>query len=287
MIPFFKKKKQFPSGKDKKEVKEELFVKCEKCGALYYKKQLEQELWVCPECGYHFRITAKKYVEYILDDGKFEERIGENLYANDPLNFPGYAKKLEGYYNKLKLNDAALCGTGYINGIKVVLFVTDFKFLGGSMGSVYGEIFLRGTRKAISEKIPFISLTTSGGGARMHEGIFSLMQMAKTTVGVVELNEANIPYISVVAHPTMGGVMASFASLGDIILAEKGALLGFAGPRVIEQTIRQKLPEGFQTAEFLLEKGFIDEVISRKQLKDRLTFYLKHLGGQNGRSKTN
>ncbi len=286
MIPFFKKKKQLPSGKDRKEIKEELFAKCEKCGALYYKKQLERELWVCPECGYHFRIPARKYVEYILDEGDFEERIGQNIYANDPLKFPGYAKKLEGYYKKLELNDAALCGTGHINGIKVVFFVTDFKFLGGSMGSVYGEIFLRGTRKAISENLPFISLTTSGGGARMHEGIFSLMQMAKTVVGVVELNEANIPFISVVAHPTMGGVMASFASLGDIILAEPGALLGFAGPRVIEQTIRQKLPEGFQTSEFLLEKGFVDDVVSRKELKEKLTFYLKHLGGENGRSKT-
>ncbi len=286
MIPFFRKKKRLPAASEKREIKEELFVKCEKCGTIFYKKQLEKELWVCPKCGYHFRIPALKYVEYLLDEGTFVERIGDNLYSSDPLKFPGYAKKLEGYYEKLKLNDAAVCGTGHINGIKVVLFVTDFKFLGGSMGSVYGEIFLRGTRKAIKEKIPFVSLTTSGGGARMHEGIFSLMQMAKTVVGVVELNEANIPFISVVAHPTMGGVMASFASLGDIIIAEPGALLGFAGPRVIEQTIRQKLPEGFQTSEFLLEKGFLDDVVSRKELKDRLTFYLKHLGGSNGRGKT-
>lgn len=287
MIPFFKKKKQLPSRGDKKEIKEDLFAKCERCGAIYYKKQLERELWVCPECGYHFRISAKKYIEYLLDDKDFEEKIGSNIFSTDPLEFPGYKNKLKSYYDKLGLNDAAICGTGYINGIKVVLFVTDFKFLGGSMGSVYGEIFLRGTRKALSQKIPFISLTTSGGGARMHEGIFSLMQMAKTVVGVVELNEAHIPFISILAHPTMGGVMASFASLGDIILAEPGALLGFAGPRVIEQTIKQKLPKGFQTSEFILEKGFIDEVVNRKELKNKVTFYLKHLGGEDGRSKTN
>ncbi len=279
---FFKKNQKPLKNEGKKEVPAGIFVKCTKCGELFYEKQLEKNMWVCPKCGYHFRITARKYIQYILDKGEFEETIGEHIKPQDPLKFPVYADKIAKLKEKLGLNDAALCGTGSINGTRVVFFVTDFQYLGGSMGSVYGEIFYRGTQRAVKEHIPFISLTTSGGGARMHEGIFSLMQMAKTTLGIVELNEADVPYISIVAHPTMGGVMASFASLGDIIIAEPGALLGFAGPRVIEQTIKQKLPHGFQTSEFLLEKGFLDEVVERKDLKAKITFYLNFLGGKNG-----
>ena len=280
----FKKRKKIEG--EKKDIPEGLFLKCEKCGELFYKNQLEKNLWVCPKCSFHFRVGVDFYKKILFDDGDFIEQFATDLESQDPLNFPGYKEKLERAKAKTGLKEAAISGLARINGKEVVFFLTDFRFLGGSMGSVYGEIFYRAAQEAIKRNIPFISLTSSGGGARMHEGIFSLMQMVKTTVAVVEMEEKGIPFISVLADPTMGGVMASFASLGDIIIAEPGALLGFAGPRVIQQTIKQDLPTGFQRSEFLLEKGFVDMVVPRKELKSVLSKLLDILGGENGRSQT-
>jgi len=278
----FKKRKKIEG--EKKDIPEGLFLKCEKCGELFYKNQLEKNLWVCPKCSFHFRVGVDFYKKILFDDGDFIEQFATDLESQDPLNFPGYKEKLERAKAKTGLKEAAISGLARINGKEVVFFLTDFRFLGGSMGSVYGEIFYRAAQEAIKRNVPFISLTSSGGGARMHEGIFSLMQMVKTTVAVVEMEEKGIPFISVLADPTMGGVMASFASLGDIIIAEPGALLGFAGPRVIQQTIKQDLPPGFQRSEFLLEKGFVDMVVPRKELKSVLSKLLNILGGENGRS---
>lgn len=258
--------------------------KCPGCGELIFFSHLEENLFVCTNCAFHFRLTAKKYIQILLDGGKFEEEIGNDLKTPDPLGFPGYKEKLESTREKTGLPESALAGTGRINGYAVVLFVTDFNFFAGSMGAVLGEKFVRAARHAIDDKVPFIALTASGGGARMHEGIISLMQMAKTTVAVNEMNNSGIPYITILADPTMGGVMASFASLGDIMIAEPGALLGFAGPRVIQNTIKQELPPGFQRSEFLLEHGMIDMVVSRKELKSTITRVFDLLGvKKNGR----
>ncbi len=272
---FRRKKKEIKI--EKRDVPRDIFVKCPSCGEIIYRNQLEKNLHVCPVCNYHFRIRAMDFVKILLDDGDFQERIGERLEPVDILQFPDYREKLEKSRKKTGLKEAAIAGTGRLGGHSVVLFVTDFGFLGGSMGSVYGEIFYRSALKAREMGIPLISVTSSGGGARMHEGIFSLMQMAKTTVGVNILEEAKIPFISVLSDPTMGGVMASFAALGDVIIAEPKALLGFAGPRVIKQTIGEDLPDGFQTSEFLLEHGMIDMVVDRRQLKDTLVKILNHL----------
>ncbi len=273
----FKKKKELEPSK--KEIPEGLFVKCDKCGEMLYKTVLEKNFLVCPKCGFHFRANVEIYKKLLLDDGEFTERIAQHLESGDPLNFPEYKKKLKAAQESTGLKEAAVAGVGKLDGREVVLFITDFRFLGGSMGSVYGEIFYRACEVAKERGVPLISVTSSGGGARMHEGIFSLMQMVKTTIGVELLNEAKIPFISVVCDPTMGGVMASFASLGDLIIAEPGALLGFAGPRVIEQTIKQTLPPGFQRSEFLLQKGFLDMVVSRKELKETLSKILFYLWG--------
>lgn len=273
----FKKKKELEPSK--KEIPEGLFVKCDKCGEMLYKTVLEKNFLVCPKCGFHFRANVEIYKRLLLDEGDFTERIAEHLESGDPLNFPEYKKKYKAAQESTGLKEAAVAGVGKLDGKDVVLFITDFRFLGGSMGSVYGEIFYRACEVAKERRLPLISVTSSGGGARMHEGIFSLMQMVKTTIGVELLNEAKIPFISVVCDPTMGGVMASFASLGDLIIAEPGALLGFAGPRVIEQTIKQTLPPGFQRSEFLLQKGFLDMVVSRKELKETLSKILFYLWG--------
>ncbi len=273
----FKKKKELEPSK--KEIPEGLFVKCDKCGEMLYKTVLEKNFLVCPKCGFHFRANVEIYKRLLLDEGDFTERIAEHLESGDPLNFPEYKKKYKAAQESTGLKEAAVAGVGKLDGKDVVLFITDFRFLGGSMGSVYGEIFYRACEVSKERRLPFISVTSSGGGARMHEGIVSLMQMVKTTIGVELLNAAKIPFISVVCDPTMGGVMASFASLGDLIIAEPGALLGFAGPRVIEQTIKQTLPPGFQRSEFLLQKGFLDMVVSRKELKETLSKILFYLWG--------
>ncbi len=282
MLPFFRRRSKptLPDiERERKGPPEGLWFKCDGCGEMLYRSQLEKNLWVCPHCGHHFRIGAGKYKEILLDNKEFDEEIAPNLTSLDPLGFPDYKAKIEKSMRKTGLKEAAIAGVGRIGNRKIVLFITDFGFIGGSMGSVVGEKFYRAARKAIELKVPMIAVTASGGGARMHEGIISLMQMVKTSLGVLEMKEAGIPYIVVLTHPTMGGVMASFASLGDVLIAEPKALLGFAGPRVIRDTIKQELPEGFQRSEFLLEHGMVDMVLNRKELKDTIIRILDILEG--------
>ena len=266
----FKRPRKPKELAEQPEIPEGRWIKCPACKHLLYRGQLERTLWMCPFCGLHFRIPAETYARILLDEEPPPEKTDFGLVSADPLGFPEYREKLARAQKRTGLRDAAMVYAGHLEGLPVVLFTTDFRVLAGSMGSVVGEVFVRAARKAIHERKPFLALTASGGGARMQEGILALMQMAKTTVAVRELDEAGIPYINILTDPTMGGVMASFASLGDILIAEPGALLGFAGPRVIQQTIRQKLPRGFQRAEFLLEHGMVDLVIPRHRLKATL-----------------
>ena len=235
------------------------WVKCSICKEILYKEDVKNNYSICPNCGKHFRISARRRIKQIIDEGTFEE-LDANMQTSDMLNFEGYKDKIKLLQEKTKIQEAIKTGIGNINGEKVAIGVMDSNFFMGSMGSVVGEKISRLVEKAIQEKLPVILFCVSGG-ARMQEGIISLMQMAKTSAAIAKLDEAGLLYISVLTDPTTGGVTASFASLGDIILAEPGALIGFAGPRVIEQTIKQKLPEGFQSAEFLLEHGFIDKIV--------------------------
>ena len=244
------------------------WVKCDSCKEIIYKEELHQNLSVCPNCGKHFRLSARRRIKQIADEGTFKE-IGKDVLTKDPLNFKGYMKKVEGLKEKTKIDEAVKCGICEIERQKVVLGVMDGNFLMGSMGSAVGERITLAIETAIKKKLPLIMFCVSGG-ARMQEGIISLMQMAKTSSAIARLNDAGLLYISILTDPTTGGVTASFASLGDIILAEPNALIGFAGPRVIEQTIKQKLPEGFQRSEFLLEHGFIDKIVERKDMKHTL-----------------
>lgn len=244
------------------------WVKCDNCKEIIYKEELHQNFSVCPNCGKHFRLSARRRIKQIADEGTFEE-IGKEILTKDPLNFKGYMKKVEGLREKTKIDEAVKCGICEIEGQKAVLGVMDGNFLMGSMGSAVGERITLAIETAIKKKLPLVMFCVSGG-ARMQEGIISLMQMAKTSSAIAKLNEEGLLYISVFTDPTTGGVTASFASLGDIILAEPNALIGFAGPRVIEQTIKQKLPEGFQRSEFLLEHGFIDKIVERKDMKETI-----------------
>lgn len=244
------------------------WVKCDKCKEIIYKEELHRNLSVCPNCGKHFRLSARRRIKQLADENTFEE-IGTQIHTKDPLNFEGYLKKVEALKEKTKIDEAVKCGICEIEGKKVVLAVMDGNFLMGSMGSAVGEKITLAIETSIEKKLPLIIFSVSGG-ARMQEGMVSLMQMAKTSSALAKHNKAGLLYISVLTDPTTGGVTASFASLGDIILAEPNALIGFAGPRVIEQTIRQKLPEGFQSSEFLLEHGFIDKVVERKDMKDTI-----------------
>ncbi len=260
----------------KKKEEENLWTKCSECKTLLYVPDLKRNYRVCPKCDYHFPLSAAERVDFLLDDTG-AEKLYENILPTDPLKF----KDTKSYRDRLKkakettgLSEALIVVKGFVEGKQVILVSMDFGFIGGSMGSVVGERFFRACEKAVLEKCPLIAVTCSGG-ARMQEGILSLMQMAKTTFGVNMLKQQGIPYITVLSNPTTGGVAASFAFLGDIILAEPKALIGFAGPRVIEQTIKQKLPEGFQRAEFLLEKGMIDNVVHRKDLKRTLSLLLE------------
>lgn len=244
------------------------WVKCEQCKEILYKEELHQNLSVCPNCGKHFRLSARRRIKQIADEGTFQE-IGADILTKDPLHFEGYLKKVEGLREKTKIEEAVKCGICEIEGEKTVLAVMDGNFLMGSMGSAVGERITLAIETAIQEKLPFVIFCVSGG-ARMQEGMVSLMQMAKTTSAIAKLNQAGLFYLSILTDPTTGGVTASFASLGDIILAEPKALIGFAGPRVIEQTIRQKLPKGFQSSEFLLEHGFIDRIVPRQEMKNTI-----------------
>lgn len=250
-----------------------LWIKCEKCGETIYNKDLCANNKVCMSCGHHYRMNARERIDLIMDTGTFKE-TDPNLTSVNPLDFPGYKDKLAESKEKTGLNEGVITGYGKIHGNDAVIAVMDSRFIMGSMGSVVGEKITRAFELATARKKPVIVFTTSGG-ARMQEGMFSLMQMAKTSAAVSRHDQAGELYISVLTDPTTGGVTASFAMLGDIILAEPGALVGFAGQRLIEQTIRQKLPEGFQKAEFLLEHGFIDKIITRDNLKLTLSRLLK------------
>ncbi len=249
------------------------WIKCDNCKEILYKEDVHKNFSVCPNCGKHFRISARRRIKQIADEGSFEE-IGVDILTKDPLKFDGYLKKVEALKEKTKIEEAVKCGTCTINGEPVVIAVMDGNFMMGSMGSCVGERITLAIETSIEKHIPLIIFCVSGG-ARMQEGIISLMQMAKTSSALAKHNEAGLLYISVLTDPTTGGVTASFASLGDIILAEPDALIGFAGPRVIEQTIKQKLPEGFQKSEFLLEHGFIDKIVERKDMKNTLYKIIK------------
>ena len=249
--------------------------KCSKCNEIIYNEDLKNNLNVCPKCGNYFPLNAFERIELLIDERTFEEQ-DITLNSKDFLNFPMYKEKLEESIDKSRMLDAVISGSGKINGISVNIAVMDFNFMGGSMGSVVGEKVTRILERSLNEKIPAI-VVSSSGGARMQEGIVSLMQMAKTSGAVKRLNEAGIPFISVPVNPTTGGVTASFGMLGDVIITEPDALIGFAGPRVIEQTINQKLPKGFQRAEFLLEHGMIDIISERKDLKETIFRVLEKL----------
>ncbi len=249
------------------------WVKCDKCKEIVYKEDIRNNYSICPNCGAYFRMHINKRLETVIDEGTYN-RFDLNIDNVNPLGLDDYPKKIKALREKTGLEEAVACGTGKINGEDVVICVMDSGFLMGSMGSVVGEKITYATEKAIELKLPLIIFCVSGG-ARMQEGIISLMQMAKTTAAISKLNESGGLYISVLTDPTYGGVTASFASIADIVLAEPGAMIGFAGKRVIEQTIGEKLPEGFQTAEFLLEHGFIDKIVERKELKDTLYKLIK------------
>ena len=254
------------------------WIKCDNCKEILYKDTLRDNLHICPNCGHYFRMHIGRRLELIIDEGTYK-RFNLNIDTTNPLELEDYPKKLKSLREKTELEEAVSCGTGKINGEKVVICVMDSGFLMGSMGVVVGEKITYAIEQAIEKQLPLIIFSVSGG-ARMQEGIMSLMQMAKTTAALTKLDKEGLLYISVLTDPTYGGVTASFASLGDIILAEPKAMIGFAGPRVIEQTIGEELPEGFQTAEFLLEHGFIDKIVERKDLKETIYQLLKlHKGG--------
>ncbi len=259
----------------KKNVPEGLWSKCPSCAAVLYATDLEKNANVCPKCGYHNRIRARARLELLLDpEGRFE--IGTEVAPVDSLKFKDdkrYPERLEEAEKETGETDALVVMQGAIKNVSLVVAVFEFEFMGGSMGSVVGERFVRGVHVCLDQHLPLVCVTATGG-ARMQEGLFSLLQMAKTTAALTQLSARKLPFISVLTDPTMGGVSASFAMLGDVVIAEPRALIGFAGPRVIEQTVREKLPEGFQRAEFLLEKGAIDMIVDRRQMRDKLASLL-------------
>jgi len=274
--------KKTTSGKDKQvKIPEGLWVKCESCKEIIYKKEMQRNLMVCPKCDYHFRINARERVKLLADEGTFEE-MDAGLTSTDPLHFKdarSYPDRVSDSRKKSGLNEAVHSGKARILGHDAVLAIMDFSFMGGSMGSAVGEKLVRAAERALKEGVPFIAVSSSGG-ARMQEGILSLMQMAKVSAAVGKLKDAGVPYVSIIADPTFGGVTASFAMLGDFIIAEPRSLIGFAGPRVIEQTIKQQLPDNFQRAEFLLEHGLIDMIVDRKHMREVLARLLTHLKGK-------
>ena len=286
-LPWFKKAKQPKPVREARQqsvVPEGLWVKCSSCKEIIYSKELERNDRICPKCGFHFRITAEERIGLLLDPG-FEE-LFEDVAPNDPLSFKdtkAYRDRLKQYMRQLGENDALISLAGRIEDMPVILAAMNYDFMGGSMGSVVGEKIALSAEEATSRGVPLIVVSASGG-ARMQEGILSLMQMAKISAALGRLRDAGLPYISILTDPTTGGVTASFAMLGDLNIAEPGALIGFAGPRVIEQTIRQSLPEGFQRAEFLLAKGFLDFVVPRTELKSTVANCLRHFMAHRSRS---
>ena len=280
-IRLFRRKEE---GEKRVKTPEGMWIKCGACLEIIYKPEVERNLNVCPKCNYHFRIPALERIRSVVDEGTFQE-FGEDLESVDMLVFTDtkkYADRLKEAKKKTGRREAVITGTARINGIEFILGVLDFEFLGGSMGCVVGEKIAVAAEQALELRCPLIIFSASGG-ARMQEGTLSLMQMAKTSAALARLSEANLPFISVMTDPTTGGVAASFAMLGDIIISEPGALIGFAGPRVIEQTIKQKLPEGFQRAEFLLEHGMVDMIVERTKLKPTLTQILRFLEPPTGK----
>ncbi len=276
-MPWFKRKKENISPDSKKlDIPDGQWVKCKSCSEIIHKKQLELNLWVCPKCDYHFRIGSDIYIKILFDEKSFKE-MDKKMRSADPLEFTDskkYTERISAAIKKTGLNDAVVTGTGKINGQRVAFACMDFRFIGGSMGSVVGEKIARAIDKAYESKIPMILISQSGG-ARMMEGAYSLMQMAKTSARLARLADAKIPYISILTDPTTGGVTASYAMLGDINIAEPKALIGFAGPRVIKETIGKDLPKGFQRSEFLLEHGFVDAIVHRKELKSKVSLLLE------------
>jgi acetyl-CoA carboxylase carboxyl transferase subunit beta len=271
-----KAKEGLKAQQRRRELPDGLWVKCEDCGEILYHKELERNLWTCGKCNYHFRISARSYVKILLDEGSFAERFSE-VVSTDPLRFKDakrYVDRLKKAREETGLSEAVLCGEGTIEESPCVVSLMDFSFLGGSLASAAGERIARSILLAIETRRPLIILSQSGG-ARMFEGILSLMQMAKTNSLLARLSDARVPYISILTHPTTGGVTASYASVGDVILAEPKALIGFAGPRVIKQTINQELPEGFQRSEFLLQKGMVDQIVHRTEMRKTLGWLLR------------
>jgi len=275
-MSWFKKRKEIKAEK-KVKIPEGLWIKCDSCKEIIYKKEIEKNLQVCPKCNYHFRISARERINFIADEGSFIE-LDSNMSPTDPLNFRdevSYMERLDEYRHKSDLSEAVIYGDAGINTRPVVLSIMDFSFWGGSMGSVVGEKITRAAERALEKRVPLIIVSASGG-ARMQEGMFSLMQMAKVSAAIAKLKDSDVLYISILADPTFGGVTASFAMLGDVIMAEPKSLIGFAGQRVIEQTIKQQLPDNFQRAEFLLEHGMIDLVVERRELKDTAYKLIEH-----------
>jgi len=279
-MAWFKKSESSGSEESRKRPKaaEGLWLKCNHCREIIYRKEVDRNNKVCPKCDYHFPISVQERVALLVDLGSFKEWEAD-LAPQDPLAFSdsrSYKDRLASQQEKTGRKDAMVIGGGMLNGRRIALSVFDFGFMGGSMGSVVGEKICRAADRALAARMPLVLVTTSGG-ARMQEGILSLMQMAKTSAAAARLSEAKVPFIAILADPTFGGVTASVAMLGDVILSEPKALIGFAGPRVIEQTIKQQLPEGFQRAEFLLEHGMIDAIVERKHLKETLSTLLSHM----------
>ncbi len=277
-MTWFRKDKSGLARQEKKNIPEGLWTKCDSCGEVVYSRKMEELLWVCPNCDFHFRISSQKYIDLLLDNGALEQ-FDADVASKDPLKFKDskrYPDRIKQAQQKTGKVEGVTSGLGTIGGIPVSFAIMNFEFIGGSMGSVVGEKVARAIERSIEREIPLVIVSCSGG-ARMQEGILSLMQMAKTSALLAVLAEKKIPYISILTNPTTAGVMASYASLGDVILAEPKALLGFAGPRVIQQTIGEDLPEGFQSSEFFLDKGFVDRIVHRKELRDTVSRLLKFM----------
>jgi acetyl-CoA carboxylase carboxyl transferase subunit beta len=286
MRDFFQRRGKFrPEESDEdrgdQQIPEDLWIKCPKCGELIYSRELERSDHVCPKCAYHFRLRARQRIAHLVDPGTFVES-DIHVRPVDPLDFAdssgSYERKLELTQSKSGEPEALIVGTANVNGQPVALAVSDFEFLGASMGSVYGEKLVRAIELAAERRIPLVTVSSSGG-ARMHEGLFSLMQMAKTVSALARLGRSGVPHLALLVDPCYGGVTASYATVADVIVSEPGAMIGFAGPRVIEQITRQKLPEGFQTAEFLLEHGMIDMIVPRSELRATIGTLLSHYCG--------
>ena len=274
-MPIFKKRSIDDLGEKKRDMPEGLWKKCPSCGESLYEQSLVKNLQVCTNCGYHFTLSSRDRAESLCDEGTFREMDAE-LTSVNPLNFKGYVEKVASNQEKTGLGEAVLTGRGDMEGIPVLLAIMDFRFLGGSMGSVVGEKITRAIEAATAEKKPVIVFSASGG-ARMHEGILSLMQMGKTSGALARHSDAKLPYISVLTHPTTGGVTASFATLGDVIIAEPGCMIGFAGARVVKETTHADLPKGFQTAEFMLQHGLLDRIVARKDMRTTLAAMLRYM----------